>query len=402
MDAPSPADYPPQRHNPNFVEAESSVLSSKRVRANASVSAWVVLLLLAMIAFLLFRYRTSIWMDLHDPEAVARAITPRGKLSDVELSQIGLFEQSAPSVVHITTVGGRSRGTGTGFVWSPAGYIVTNYHVTAEASMLHVTLADNSTYAARFVGGEPAADVAVLKIAGEPGKLLPIPIGDSSDLKVGQNVYAIGSPFGLDQTLTTGVISGLGRQIFALDGSPIHDVIQTDAAINPGNSGGPLLDSAGRAIGINTAIFSPSGTNAGIGFAIPIDTVNRLVPDLIRNGSIPRPALGIIIYPDAALDQLRRRGVAGVPDSGVLIREVLPGSAAAKAGLRGEEFESSEGFRLGDVIVGVDGNAIDTANDLFSTLRKFKIGDRVTLTVIREGQPLQLEANLQERPDGER
>jgi S1-C subfamily serine protease len=402
MDASSPADFPPPERDPRLLDADEATVPPRRGPGRAAVSGWIVLLLLAVIALLLFRYRTSIWMDLYDPDAVARAVTPRGKLSAVEFSQIEIFEQSAPSVVHITTVGERSRGTGTGFVWSEDGYIVTNYHVTAEADMLHVTLADNSTYAARFVGGEPAADVAVLKIAGEPGKLVPIPIGESSELKVGQNVYAIGSPFGLDQTLTTGVISGLGRQIFALDGSPIHDVIQTDAAINPGNSGGPLLDSAGRAIGINTAIFSPSGTNAGIGFAIPIDTVNRLVPDLIRNGSIPRPALGIIIYPDAALAQLRRRGVPGVPESGVLIREVLPGSAAEKAGLRGEKFESGEGFELGDVIVGLDGEAIDSANDLFSTIKNFQIGQRVTLTIIRDGQPLQLETTLQERPEGER
>ncbi|MFV0443770.1 MAG: S1C family serine protease [Planctomycetaceae bacterium] len=363
------------------------------------VSAWIVVLLLALIGVLLYRYRSGIWMDLHDPQAVSRAVTPRGELSLTEKSQIEIFKQGSPSVVHITSNGrsGQS-GTGTGFVWSRDGYVVTNYHVITGGADWHVVLADNSAFEAQFVGGEPASDLAVLKIPAEHGKLVPMPIGSSADLQVGQNVYAIGTPFGLEQTLTAGVISGLGRQIYSLDGHPIDDVIQTDAAINPGNSGGPLLDSAGRAIGVNTAIFSPSGTNAGVGFAIPIDTVNRLVPSLIRDGSIERPALGVLIYPDSALEQLRERGVSGIPDRGVVIREVLPGSSADKAGLRGEHFDPRNGFRMGDVIVGMDGDPIDTSEQLFRLLGDHKVGDEVTLSILRDDEPIQATVPLQARP----
>lgn len=363
------------------------------------VSAWIVVLLLGLIALLLYRYRAGLWRDLFDPRATSRVVTPRGELAPAELSQIALFRQASPSVVHITSVGGNGQnGTGTGFIWDEQGYIVTNYHVVVGAQQWHVTLADNSTFEAQYVGGEPSSDVAILKIKAEPGQLMPIPIGSSSDLQVGQNVFAIGTPFGLEQTLTSGIISGLGRQIYSLDGQPINDVIQTDAAINPGNSGGPLLDSAGRAIGMNTAIFSPSGTNAGVGFAIPIDTVNSLAPELIRNGSIERPALGVLIYPDAALEQLRDRGVPNLPERGVVIREVLKGSSAEKAGLRGEEFTPRRGFRLGDVIVGVDGKPVDQADELFKILGSHKVGDTVELSILRDGNPLQVQIPLQARP----
>ncbi|MCA9055308.1 MAG: trypsin-like peptidase domain-containing protein, partial [Planctomycetaceae bacterium] len=362
-------------------------------------SAWIVVALLGLIALLLYRYRSGIWMDLFDPQAVSRAVTPRGELSPIEKSQIEIFQQASPSVVHITSVGRRGNsGTGTGFLRDRDGYVVTNYHVVVGAEEWHVTLSDNTSFEAKFVGGEPGTDVAVLKIGAEPGKLSPIPIGASSDLQVGQNVYAIGTPFGLEQTLTTGVISGLGRQIQSLDGHPIDDVIQTDAAINPGNSGGPLLDSAGRAIGMNTAIFSPSGVNAGVGFAIPIDSVNRLVPDLIREGSIERPALGVLIYPDAALEQMRDRGVAGIPERGVVIREVLDGSSAEQAGLRGERFNPRVGYQLGDVIVGIDDQPIDKAEELFRVLRDHKVGDEVQLSILRDGNPLQVTVTLQARP----
>ena len=383
----------------NFTGETSGRGESAGSTSARGVSGWVVVLLLGLIALLLFRYRVGVWTDLFDPDAVSRAVTPRGELSAVEKTQIEIFQQASPSVVHITSVGrlGNS-GTGTGFVWDQGGYIVTNYHVVIGAEEWHVTLADNSTFEAKFVGGEPGSDVAVLKLMAEPGKLAPIPIGASNDLQVGQNVYAIGTPFGLEQTLTTGVISGLGRQIQSLDGHPIDDVIQTDAAINPGNSGGPLLDSAGRAIGMNTAIFSPSGVNAGVGFAIPIDTVNRLVPDLIREGSIERPALGVMIYPDAVMEQLRGRGVRDLPERGVVIREVLEGSSAEKAGLRGEQFIPGIGNQLGDVIVGLDGQPIDTAEELFRALRDYKVGDTVEVSILREGNPLQVTVELQARP----
>jgi S1-C subfamily serine protease len=368
-------------------------------RPPRTVSAWIVVVLLGLIALLLFRYRAGLFTDLFDPHAVSRAVTPRGELAPIEQAQISIFRQASPSVVHITSVGNNGQhGTGTGFIWDENGYIVTNYHVVVGAEAWHVTLADNSTLEASYVGGEPSSDVAILKVKAELGKLTPIPIGSSADLQVGQSVFAIGTPFGLEQTLTTGVISGLGRQIYALDGNPIDDVIQTDAAINPGNSGGPLLDSAGRAIGMNTAIFSPSGANSGVGFAIPIDSVNRLAPELIRSGSVERPALGVMIYPDAALEQLRDRGVPGIPDRGVLIREVLKGSSAEMVGLRGERFNPRIGFQLGDVIVGIDGKPVDTADELFRIIASHKVGDVVELAILRDDTPLQISVPLQARP----
>ncbi|MCZ6452167.1 MAG: trypsin-like peptidase domain-containing protein, partial [Deltaproteobacteria bacterium] len=225
--------------------------------------------------------------------AAPREITPRGKLSVEESLTIALFRKASPSVVNITTLTVRRdvftlnlleipEGTGSGFVWDNAGHIVTNYHVIQNADVAQVTLADQSTLKARRIGVAPDKDLAVLQIDVAKSRLRPIPIGSSNNLRVGQKVYAIGNPFGLDQTLTTGVISALGREIESVTRRPIRGVIQTDAAINPGNSGGPLLDSAGRLIGVNTQIFSPSGASVGIGFAIPVDTVNRVVPQLIR------------------------------------------------------------------------------------------------------------------------
>ncbi|RME12519.1 MAG: 2-alkenal reductase, partial [Bacteroidetes bacterium] len=225
-------------------------------------------------------------------------------LAELERATISLFENAAPSVAYITTsklqrdfwtydVYEIPAGSGSGFVWDKKGHIITNFHVIEDASKAQVTLADHSTWDAEYVGGAPEKDLAVLKIKA-PAKLLnPIPVGSSDNLMVGQSVFAIGNPFGLDQTLTTGVISALGREIKAADGTPIRGVIQTDAAINPGNSGGPLLNSSGSLIGVNTAIYSPSGASAGIGFSIPVDEVRWVVPELIKNGKIIRPSLGI-------------------------------------------------------------------------------------------------------------
>jgi S1-C subfamily serine protease len=291
------------------------------------------------------------------------------------------------------------RGSGTGIVWDAEGYIVTNFHVIYGAETATVTLADNTTYPASLVGIDPSTDLAVLKIPATEGQLTPIALGSSSDLQVGQNVYAIGSPFGLDQTMTVGVISGLGREIPSADGrGKIADVIQTDAAINPGNSGGPLLDSAGRLIGLNTAILNPNNEAAsvGIGFAIPVDAINRAVPDLIRYGRIEKPGLGIYVYTDAELQKLRSSGVAGLQESGVLIRSVRPGGAADQAGLRGSDYDQrTQKFQLGDQIVALDGTAIEQTDDLFRVLGEHKVGDTVTLTVIRDGTPLEVEVTLQ-------
>ncbi len=225
-------------------------------------------------------------------------------------------------------------GTGSGFIWDEGGHIVTNYHVIKGADGAHVTLADHTTYRASLVGAAPDKDLAVLHIDAPKDKLVPIRIGNSTDLQVGQMAYAIGNPFGLDLTLTTGVISALGREIQSVTKRTIKNVIQTDAAINPGNSGGPLLDSAGRLIGVNTAIYSPSGSSAGIGFAIPVDEVNRVVPQLIKNGKVERPGLGVQV----AHDQLARE--LGVQKGAVIVR-AFRNSPAAKAGLRPTRRDSS-------------------------------------------------------------
>ena len=237
-------------------------------------------------------------------EASSRPVTPRGALTADEVNLTALFEEAAPSVVYITSVERRRdffhfnvmeipSGTGSGFVWDNGGNIVTNFHVIQDADAAEVTLADGSNWSASLVGYTQEKDLAVLHIEAPRSQLRPIPIGTSADLKVGQTVLAIGNPFGYDQTLTTGIVSALGREIVSTDGVPIRDVIQTDAAINPGNSGGPLLDSAGRLIGVNAAIVSPSGSYAGVGFAIPVDTVNWAVPQLIAYGKVRRPSLGV-------------------------------------------------------------------------------------------------------------
>src|SRR6185369_5769617 len=243
-----------------------------------------------------------------------------GQLNEAERATVELFHNAAPSVVFITSLSVRRsafrfnltqipRGTGSGFIWDDAGHIVTNFHVIQGGDAARVTLADQSTWDAKLVGTAPEKDLAVLKIEAPRDRLRPIPIGTASDLQVGQHVFAIGNPFGLDHTLTTGVISALGREIESAARTPIRDVIQTDAAINPGNSGGPLLDSSGRLIGVNTAIYSPSGSSAGIGFAIPVDVVNRVVPDLIKNGRVPVPGIGIVAADEAAATRIGAEGV---------------------------------------------------------------------------------------------
>jgi S1-C subfamily serine protease len=262
---------------------------------------WPLLWLLLIGVFLVWRFGLFNFGgdSAREANAVPRVVTPRGDLAEEEKATIELFRQASKSVVYITAIALRRdafslnvyeipEGTGSGFMWDEEGHIVTNYHVIRTANGCQVTLADNSTYSAELVGAAPAKDLAVLRIDAPKRLLRPIPVGTSRDLLVGQKVFAIGNPFGLDQTLTTGVISALNREIQSVARQPIQGVIQTDAAINPGNSGGPLLDSAGRLIGVNTAIFSPSGAYAGIGFAIPVDTVNEVVPKLIQQGQKAR------------------------------------------------------------------------------------------------------------------
>jgi S1-C subfamily serine protease len=341
------------------------------------------------------------WDDngaLNDPRATPRTVAARGELFAGEKSTINLFKQASPSVVHITVITVQRdffslnlyqipEGTGSGFVWDTNGNIITNFHVIQNADAAQVTLADQSAWKARRVGAAPDKDLAVLRIDAPASRLRPIPVGTSKDLQVGQSVFAIGNPFGLDQSLTTGVISALGREIESVTRRPIQGVIQTDAAINPGNSGGPLLDSAGRLIGVNTAIYSPSGASAGIGFAIPVDTVNRIVPELIRHGKVIRPGLGI----QTAEDQIAQRlGVIGV-----LVVDVIPGSAAAKAGIRPTRREGTGRVRLGDVITAINGKKTESPNELFLALEKYRVGDSVGVTLLRDGKTVQTRVILE-------
>jgi len=356
-------------------------------------------LLLGVVVGGYFLYRTyGRWNDgPRDEDATPREITPRGDLTELEKTNIALYKRARPSVVHITTLATRSdalrlnvqqvpEGTGSGFLWDEAGHVITNFHVIQGASAARVTLSDQTTYSAELVGAAPDKDLAVLKIKSS-GKLTPLAIGTSEDLQVGQMVYAIGNPFGLDQTFTTGVVSALGREIESPGRRlPIKNMIQTDAAINPGNSGGPLLDSSGRLIGVNTAIYSPSGSNSGIGFAIPVDEVNRVVPQLIAHGKVTRPGLGIQI----ASDQISRQLGA----EGVLIMQTVPDSPAARAGLRATSRDAQGRINLGDIIVAVDGKPVKKAKDLFTLLEKYKIGDKVKLGVVREEERIEVEVAL--------
>ncbi|PLX50134.1 MAG: 2-alkenal reductase [Desulfobulbaceae bacterium] len=330
-------------------------------------------------------------------DAEPRPVLARGELAGDEQNAIEVFQNTSPSVVYITSVALRRdfftlnayeipKGTGSGIIWDNEGRIVTNFHVIEDASRVHVTLADNSSWKAVLVGATPDQDLAVLQISAPAEKLRPIPLGESSDLLVGQKVYAIGNPFGLDHTLTSGIVSALGREITSVTDKTIPNMIQTDAAINPGNSGGPLLDSAGRLIGVNTAIYSPAGVNSGIGFAVPVDTVNMVVPDLIKYGRLLKPGLGVTI----ANDQL----VARLGIKGVLLIKVEPGSAAAKAGLRGTKQERGQ-LVLGDIIIGMNGTPITSSTDLSRALSQHRIGDQVTLKIIRNEEEFQVDVILE-------
>ena len=352
-------------------------------------SNWLLLVILAGLCVLLILRLLPRGTGV-DPNAEPRAVTARGSLAEDEKATIDLFRESSQSVVHITTLGARRdifslgvergpTGTGSGFVWDKDGHIVTNFHVIQNATAFDVYLADEKggrdKYEAKVVGAYPDKDVAVLHIDAAKNHLRPMPIGTSDDLQVGQKVFAIGNPFGLDQTLTTGVISALGREIKSATGTSIRNVIQTDAAINPGNSGGPLLDSAGRLIGMNTAIFSPSGAYAGIGFAIPVDEINRYVPQLIKHGEVIRPGLGIDLVPD---QWAQRWGV-----DGVIVGKVRPNSAAAEAGLRSLASDGNNRIRA-DIITAIDGKRVHKVRDLFAILSDYSVGDTVELTVLRE------------------
>jgi len=313
--------------------------------------------------------------------AAPRSVSPRGALTSEEQAVISLFEQSSASVAYITTemvqrgvFGGAevSQGAGSGFVWDATGHVVTNFHVVKGARRVFVQLDAGKPIEAEVVGGAPEYDLAVLRLASVPRSLRPVPLGTSRDLRIGQTVYAIGNPFGLQRTLTKGLVSALDRELPTANFREVAGVIQTDAAINPGNSGGPLLDSAGRLIGVNSAIRSTSGSSSGIGFAIPVDLVNRVVPSLINRGQAPLPGIGVTpISPD----QVARAGI-----SGVVLGAVGRGTPAASAGLQPYNPQTGD---LGDIIVAVNGRAVPTLSGFVSELERAGIGATVELTVRR-------------------
>lgn len=333
------------------------------------------------------------------PEGKPRPVTPAPvELSADERSTIAVFERATKSVVFIANTAIQQdiwslnvmevpQGSGSGFVWSKQGHIVTNFHVIYGADAIKVTLADRSEHEARLVGADPDHDLAVLQIRVPDGHVEPLAIGSSHDLRVGQKVLAIGNPFGLDHTLTTGVVSALGRTIKSMTNRTIEGVIQTDAAINPGNSGGPLLDSVGRLIGVNTQIVSPSGAYAGIGFAVPVDTVNRIVPELIKHGKLIRPGLGVSLVPDT---MAKRWGIKGV-----IIGKVARDGAADRAGLKGARQTMMGQIQLGDIIVSVDGKPVATVDDLMDVMEAHKVGDQVSVEILRGNRRERVSVTLQ-------
>jgi S1-C subfamily serine protease len=361
---------------------------------------WILPFLLGAVVVIVLTRLLSAWPGRGGPAGPPAAplpVAPRGDLGEDEKTTIEIFRRASPSVVFITTLSRQPRGffeiqevpqgAGSGFVWDGQGHVVTNFHVIQGASAARVSLHDRSEWDATLVGAAPDQDLAVLRIRAPGEKLVPILVGASRDLQVGQKVFAIGNPFGLDFTLTTGIVSALGRSIPSLTGRRIDDVIQTDAAINPGNSGGPLLDSAARLIGVNTQIASPSGASAGVGFAVPVDTVNRVVPQLIQHGRVVRPQLGIAAGNERVL---RRAGVKGV-----LVMSVAQGSPAERAGMRGTYREEDGTLVLGDVIQAVDGREIASLDDLFAVLERRRPGDVVKVRVLREGETRELEVKLE-------
>ena len=369
-------------------------------RASGATNGLLAILLFVMAGYIAFEQIWPRWMARH---AAPRVVTPRGDLADFEKAAIEVFERSARSVVHVANtqvdeykgitrdVFQFKQGKGTGFIWDNLGHVVTNYHVVDQADALVVRLPNQTSWPARVVGASPEHDVAVLHVDAPRAMLEPIPIGDSASLRVGQAVMAIGNPFGLDQSLTTGVISALHRDIEEANGRRLRDMIQTDAAINPGNSGGPLLDSAGRLIGVNTAIFSPTRVSAGIGFATPVDVVNDIVPELIKHGRIQRPHLGVSLHPQTA----QRLGVEGL-----LIVFVQPDSPAEKAGLI--PTQTVEGrLVLGDIILGIDGEPTPTTQALRDILARHQVGGTVHVTILRGDRQMNVPVVLEAAPDGE-
>jgi len=350
----------------------------------------IIMLLAGVVAGIVLYQQLS--GPLRSLNATPRVVAPPAELGTEEKNRVEIFERIAPSVVFITSkkrgyylfrsnVREQEQGSGSGFIWDMDGHIVTNHHVIKDGNIFEIVLWDQTSYDAKVVGVFADKDLAVLKIDAPRDKLKPIPVGTNENLKVGQSVLVIGNPFGFDHSLTIGVVSALDRTLESINQRKITGGIQTDAAINPGNSGGPLLDSAGRLIGVNTQIYSPSGASAGIGFAIPVDTVNEVIPLLIRDGVVKTPGLGV--FPDGYSDiYARRHGF-----DGVLIRRVKPDSAAARAGLKGHRlYRDNSIAAIGDIIIAIDNKKISRNRDLSYVLSDYNVGDEVVVTFLRDGR----------------
>ena len=333
----------------------------------------------------------ALFLLLHIQTAMAVKLLPD------EQNTISVFKEASPDVVYVHRIKKIVNpyfdvmqihaGTGSGFIWDKDGHIVTNYHVIRKAGDLAVTLGNGRTVRAKIVGVEPRKDIAVLKLIGRSAqqylqKLTPIPIANSSGLQVGQKALAIGNPFGLDRTLTTGIISALGRRVPGAGGVRIYNMIQTDASVNPGNSGGPLLNSSGELIGMNTMIYSRSGTSAGIGFAVPANTITRVVNQLIRYGRAVQPGFGVHLLDDQIADQV------GAP--GVIIGDVIKGTPAEVAGLRGTIRQRNGQIRFGDVITAIDNQKVKNYGDLYNILERKPIGATLRISIERDGRPMSL------------
>lgn len=341
-------------------------------------------------------------LALSSSQVLAFSFKDNGLLES-EKRLIEIYKNNSKSVVNVSniqlvrqggfffqsTVEEAPVGMGSGFVWDEQGHIVTNFHVADGATKFMITFHnDKKQYPAKFVGGEKNKDIAVLQLLEKPKELHPINVGTSRELQVGQSSIAIGNPFGLDHSMTTGIISAIGRKIRGYGGIRIYDMIQTDAAINQGNSGGPLLDSKGSLIGMNTMIFSPSGGSAGLGFAVPVDTINRIVPQIIKHGKVIRPALGVSILPDNIKERFTDK-------KGIVVTDVFPGSTADKAGLKGMKRDHMGNIFIGDIITGIDNHNVKSHDDIYNALDKYKIGDKVTIHYLRDNKPKSLELKLQ-------
>jgi S1-C subfamily serine protease len=371
---------------PGYAAAKGKPMNRRYVFAAAVVAA----ILLALTAV---NIRNTPWTG-----SPARAVAERGPLSEGERATIDIFERVSPSVVQVAARSasnplmeedegqGQGQGraaSGTGFVWDNEGHIVTNDHVVQNARQVAVRFASGEVAQTELIGVAPNYDLAVLRIMSVRSLPPPLAIGGSADLKVGQSAFAVGNPFGLDQSMTSGIISALKRRLPTQSGREIANVIQTDAAINPGNSGGPLLDSAGRLIGVTTAIISPSGSNAGIGFAIPVDIVNRVVPELIKTGRVPTPGIGIVAASEAVTTRL---GIEGV-----IVVRTTPSGPAARAGIRGVDMSTGD---IGDVITSADGKPVRRLSDLTDQIEQVGAGNTVRLTVKRGSDSREVNVNI--------